>query len=182
MITATRRHDPSRRGFLQTAAAPFLAPFWQLAAAEKRRVKIRDVQTMIVKGPRTYTYVKILSDDGLYGIAEAYGSPGVGVKEQILSLKSALVGKNPLEIDTIYTSLGERGESLSGSRTDVSAHSLMRAATHLTVKNDPFLLPGMTVRTTSSDHFPLERAYTSVEFHLTARRSPEGARAWLTRL
>ena len=128
MITATRRHDPSRRGFLQTAAAPFLAPFWQLAAAEKRRVKIRDVQTMIVKGPRTYTYVKILSDDGLYGIAEAYGSPGVGVKEQILSLKSALVGKNPLEIDTIYTSLGERGESLSGSRTDGSAHSLMRAA------------------------------------------------------
>ena len=128
MITATRRHDPSRRGFLQTATAPFLASYWQLAAAEKRRVKIRDVQTMIVKGPRTYTYVKILSDDGLYGVAEAYGSPAVGTKEQILSLKPMLIGKDPLEIDTIYTLLGERGESLSGSRTDGSAHSLMRAA------------------------------------------------------
>jgi L-alanine-DL-glutamate epimerase-like enolase superfamily enzyme len=83
---------------------------------------------MIVKGPRTYTYVKVLSDDGLYGIAEAYGSPAVGTKEQIQSLKPLLVGKNPLEIDTIYTLLGEHGESLSGSRTDGSAHSLMRAA------------------------------------------------------
>src|SRR6266566_3275075 len=126
MIIATRRLNPSRRRFLQTAATGFLAS--QLAAAEKRRVKIRDVQTMIVKGPRTYTYVKILSDDGLYGVAEAYGSPAVGTKEQILSLKPMLVGKNPLEIDTIYTLLGERGESLSGSRTDGSAHSLMRAA------------------------------------------------------
>src|SRR5580704_10756573 len=126
MIRAIRHH--SRRRFLRTAAAPLLASYWQLAAAEKRRVKIRDVQTMIVKGPRTYTYVKILSDDGLYGVAEAYGSPAVGTKEQILSLKPMLVGKNPLEIDTIYTLLGERGESLSGSRTDGSAHSLMRAA------------------------------------------------------
>src|SRR6266478_6334594 len=128
MIMATRRLNPSRRRFLQTAATGFLASYCQLAAAEKRRVKIRDVQTIIVKGPRTYTYVKILSDDGLYGVAEAYGSPAVGTKEQILSLKPMLVGKNPLEIDTIYTLLGERGESLSGSRTDGSVHSLMRAA------------------------------------------------------
>jgi len=119
---------PTRRRFLQVAAFPFLASYRQLAAAEKGRIKIRDVQTMTVKGPRTYTYVKILSDAGLYGIAEAYGSPAVGTKEQIESLKSLLVGKNPLEIDTIYTLLGEHGESLSGSRTDGSAHSLMRAA------------------------------------------------------
>jgi branched-chain amino acid transport system substrate-binding protein len=36
--------------------------------------------------------------------------------------------------------------------------SIMRAATHLTIKNDPFLLPGVTVRTTSNDHFPLDQA------------------------
>jgi branched-chain amino acid transport system substrate-binding protein len=36
--------------------------------------------------------------------------------------------------------------------------SIMKAATHLTVKNDPFLLPGTAVRTTSSDHFPLDQA------------------------
>jgi branched-chain amino acid transport system substrate-binding protein len=36
--------------------------------------------------------------------------------------------------------------------------SIMRAATSLNVKNDPFLLPGMTVRTTKADHFPLDQA------------------------
>src|SRR5579864_236306 len=113
--------NPTRRRFLGTAAVPFLASFHRLAAAEKARVKIRDVQTMTIKGPRTYTYVKVVSDAGVYGIAEAYGSPAVGTKEQIESLKPLLVGKNPLEIDVIYTLLGEHGESLSGSRTDGSA-------------------------------------------------------------
>ena len=34
----------------------------------------------------------------------------------------------------------------------------MKAATSLNVKNDPFLLPGMTVKTSSTDHFPLDQA------------------------
>ena len=73
---------------------------------------------MVVQGPRTYTLVKVVSDAGLYGIGEAYGSPGAGVKEQIHVLKSEIIGKDPLQIDTIYTGLGQR--------TDGSAHSLMR--------------------------------------------------------
>jgi len=36
--------------------------------------------------------------------------------------------------------------------------SIMNAATHLTIKNDPFLLPGVVVRTTPNDHFPLDQA------------------------
>jgi L-alanine-DL-glutamate epimerase-like enolase superfamily enzyme len=70
----------------------------------------------------------VIADDGAYGIAEAYGTPAIGVKEQILSLKPALVGKDPLEIDTLFTFLGERTPDLSGTRTDGSAHELMRAA------------------------------------------------------
>ena len=35
---------------------------------------------------------------------------------------------------------------------------IMRAATRLNVRNDPFLLPGVTVGTSSSDHFPLDQA------------------------
>jgi L-alanine-DL-glutamate epimerase-like enolase superfamily enzyme len=93
--------------------------FHLLAAPEKGKVKIRDIKTMMMQGPRTYTLVKIESDAGLYGIAEAYGSPGVGVKEQVHALKPELVGKDPLEIDKIYTQLG--------TRTDGSAHALMRA-------------------------------------------------------
>jgi L-alanine-DL-glutamate epimerase-like enolase superfamily enzyme len=110
----------TRRTLLRhLAAAPFLARYHALAAPDKTKVKIKDIQTLIIQGPRTYTLVKVVSDAGLYGIGEAYGNPGVGVKEQVLALKSDLVGKDPLEIDTIYTGLGQR--------TDGSAHSLMRA-------------------------------------------------------
>jgi len=118
----------SRRGFLgYSAALPFLLQFHELAAAQRKRVKIRDVQVMMLEGGRTYTLVKITADDGVFGIAEAYGSPGVGVKEQILSLKPWLVGKDPLEIDKLYVTMGEGSRNLSGTRTDGSAHNLLRA-------------------------------------------------------
>jgi L-alanine-DL-glutamate epimerase-like enolase superfamily enzyme len=118
----------SRREFLGYAATlPFLFQFHELAAAQRKRVKIRDVQVMMLEGNRTYTLVKITADNGLFGIAEAYGSPGVGVKEQVLSLKPWLVGKDPLEIDTLYTWMGRGTRNLSGTRTDGSAHNLIRA-------------------------------------------------------
>jgi L-alanine-DL-glutamate epimerase-like enolase superfamily enzyme len=123
----------SRREFLYgLAGAPlvpaFLSSFHELAAAERKRVKIRDVQAMVMQGAsRNYVLIKITSDAGLYGIAEAYGTPGVGVKEQVLSLKQYLVGKDPLEIDRLYTQMGEGTRDLSGNRTDGSAHNLMRA-------------------------------------------------------
>jgi L-alanine-DL-glutamate epimerase-like enolase superfamily enzyme len=110
----------NRRTFLRTgAAAPLLTGYQALAQSQRGRVKIRDIQVMMLQGPRTYTLVKVDSDAGLSGIGEAYGSPGVGVKEQVLALKADLIGKDPLEIDRIYQGLGQR--------TDGSAHSLMRA-------------------------------------------------------
>jgi L-alanine-DL-glutamate epimerase-like enolase superfamily enzyme len=119
----------TRRRFVAAlAGAPFLTRYRLLAEPEKRRYKIRDIQAMVISGPRTYTLVKITADNGVYGIGEAYGTPAIGVKEQILDLKPSLAGKDPLEIDTLYTHLGEGGKSLSGSRTDGSAHELMRAA------------------------------------------------------
>jgi L-alanine-DL-glutamate epimerase-like enolase superfamily enzyme len=118
----------SRRRFLAWAAtAPFLLRYHELAAADKNHVKIRDVQTLMLQGPRTYTLVKVVSDAGISGIGEAYGSPGVGVKEQVLSLKPYLIGKDPLEIDKLYTFMGEHAAGLSGTRTDGSAHNLLRA-------------------------------------------------------
>jgi L-alanine-DL-glutamate epimerase-like enolase superfamily enzyme len=114
----------TRRQFVKAAswatALPFLDRYHALAAPDKGKVKIRDVRVMMLQGPRTYTLVKVETDAGVYGIGEAYGSPGVGVKEQVLALKPDLVGKDPLEIDVIYTNLPQR--------TDGSAHSLMRAA------------------------------------------------------
>jgi L-alanine-DL-glutamate epimerase-like enolase superfamily enzyme len=131
MLTTAR--DCSRRQFLRSLAAPpLLAAAGPLAtaraAAQRKRPKIRDLQVMMLQGPgRTYTLIRITADSGHHGIAEAYGSPGVGVKEQVLSLKPWLVGKDPLGIDTLYTQMGEGTPSLSGTRTDGSAHNLMRA-------------------------------------------------------
>jgi L-alanine-DL-glutamate epimerase-like enolase superfamily enzyme len=134
MLTTSRRaRDCSRRQFLRgVAAAPLLAAARPLAtaraAAQRKRPKIRDVQVMMLQGPgRTYTLIGITADSGHHGIAEAYGSPGVGIKEQVLSLKPWLVGKDPLEIDALYTHMGDGTPSLSGTRTDGSAHNLMRA-------------------------------------------------------
>ncbi len=119
----------SRRQFGKVLGGAALLPaFEALAAPERRRYKIRDVQTMTLTGPRTYVLVKVTADDGTYGIAEAYGTPAVGVKEQILDLKPWLLGKDPLEIDTLYTHLGEGTKNLSGTRTDGSAHNFLRAA------------------------------------------------------
>ena len=62
----------SRRRFLgYSAALPFL--FQELAEAQRKRVKIRDVQVMMLQGAsRTYTLVKITADDGLHGIASMF--------------------------------------------------------------------------------------------------------------
>jgi len=35
---------------------------------------------------------------------------------------------------------------------------IMRAVTHLNEQNNPFALPGVVVRTTSTDHFPIAQA------------------------
>ena len=109
-------------------AAPWLATFHRLAAAEKGQAKIRDVQTMVLQGGRTYLLVKIVADDGTFGIGEAYGTPGFGVREQIDALKPWLTGKDPLEIDKLFTLLGKGASNLSGTRTDGSAHNFLRAA------------------------------------------------------
>jgi L-alanine-DL-glutamate epimerase-like enolase superfamily enzyme len=109
----------SRRRFLQTASAAALYPFHALAAPERGRVKITDVKVMMLQGPRTYTLIKVLTDAGVYGIGEGYGSPGVGVKEGVFELRPYFIGKDPLEIDALYAGLGQR--------TDGSAHMLLRA-------------------------------------------------------
>jgi L-alanine-DL-glutamate epimerase-like enolase superfamily enzyme len=115
----------NRRAFL---TIPTLSTFHRLAAAERGQHRIRDIQTMVLQGGRTYLLVKVVADDGLYGIGEAYGTPGYGVREQIHSLKPWLTGKDPLEIDKLFTTLGAGSANLAGTRTDGSAHSFLRAA------------------------------------------------------
>ncbi len=112
-----------RRRFLKACAGAAgvsaLTRFEALAAPEKGRAKIRDIQVMMVQGGRTYTYIKIDTDAGVSGIGEGYGSPGVGVKEGVLELRPFFIGKDPLDIETLWTR--------PSFRTDGSAHMLLRA-------------------------------------------------------
>ena len=111
----------SRRSFLATlaglSAPPWLSNYAILTAAERRKVKITDIKTLMLQGPRTYTLVKVETDAGLYGVAEAYGSPGIGVREAIHELRELFIGKDPIQIDRLYT----------GRYTDGSAHAQQRA-------------------------------------------------------
>lgn len=127
----SRRSLLGLAGCLGATAVADLCPsalYAQASASATNGRRIRDIQTMTIAGERTYVLVRVLTNDGQYGIAEAYGTPAIGVKEQIHALKPLLVGKDPLQIDVIYTFLGEGGPALSGTRTDGSAHNLMRAA------------------------------------------------------
>ncbi len=49
-------------------------------------------------------------------------------------------------------------QALKKAGKNPTRESIRQAAQHLTIKNDPFLLPGVVVRTTPSDHFPLDQA------------------------
>jgi branched-chain amino acid transport system substrate-binding protein len=69
-------------------------------------------------------------------------------------------GTNPSDVYNVYgMSVAHTFvEALKKAGKNPTRDSIMRAATHLNIKNDPFLLPGVIVRTTSSDRFPLDQA------------------------
>src|SRR6202050_3913243 len=123
----------SRRRFLGalsaaprvTSWATSLAGFEALAAPERGRTRISDMRAMVLQGPRTYTFVKVVTDAGVYGIGEGYGSPGVGVKAGVLKLRPYFLGKDPLEIEALYNGLG--------NRVDGSANMLLRAASAIEI-------------------------------------------------
>lgn len=123
----------SRRRFLGAlSAAPGVMPwaaslagFEALAAPERGRARISDIRAMMVQGPRTYTFVKVATDAGVFGVGEGFGSPGVGTKAGVLELRAYFLGKDPLEIEALYNGLGHR--------IDGSADMLLRAASAIEI-------------------------------------------------
>lgn len=49
-------------------------------------------------------------------------------------------------------------DTLRKAGRNLTRESVMRAATHLDEKADPFVLPGIVVRTTATSRFPLTQA------------------------
>ncbi len=50
-------------------------------------------------------------------------------------------------------------ETLERAGKSPTRESLLRAATHLTLRGNPFLLPGIVIRTTPTQYFPLAQVY-----------------------
>jgi L-alanine-DL-glutamate epimerase-like enolase superfamily enzyme len=116
----------SRRRFLgAVSGAASFAAFEALAAPERGRARIADIRAMVLAGPRTYTLVKIVTDAGVYGIGEGYGSPGVGIRAGVEELRPYFLGKDPLEIEALYNGLG--------NRVDGSANMLVRAVSAIEI-------------------------------------------------
>src|SRR4051794_6939830 len=100
----------NRRTFLRNSSALgavylFTGEHWRAASALKGKVKITDVNCMIVRGNWDWNLVKVETDQpGLYGIGEAYWGPGV--KDLVVNqLKQHVIGEDPLNVDKLYTKM-----------------------------------------------------------------------------
>src|SRR6478752_6015041 len=107
--------------------------------------------------PKVYVNA-VSSAANIMGLAKA----GAGQKqtEGSRSIMKRYQGGNPNDVYAVY--------GMSVAHTFVAAlkkagknptrAGIMKAATSLNVTNDPFLLPGIAVKTGGSDHFPLDQA------------------------
>jgi branched-chain amino acid transport system substrate-binding protein len=81
-------------------------------------------------------------------------APGVKLYRQIL--RTYLPGADPKAVAHIYGMAAAYTfvDALRHAGRNPTRDSLLRAATHLSERN-PFLLPGVSIRTTGSDYFPI---------------------------
>ena len=79
-------------------------------------MKITDVKATTLKGYKDWNYVKIETDEGITGIGEAH--PGEGICDAIVKrLKPIVMGKDPLDVEPLYTLMVSRtiGQSSGGT-------------------------------------------------------------------
>ena len=83
--------------------------------------------------------------------------PGIKLYRSIMKRYKA---GNPADVYNVYgMSVAHTFvEALKKAGKNPTRESIMRAATHLNVHNDPFLLPGVAIRTSPTDRFPLDQA------------------------
>jgi branched-chain amino acid transport system substrate-binding protein len=76
------------------------------------------------------------------------------------SIMKKYKGGNPNDVYAVYgMSVAHTFvEALKKAGKNPTRTSIMKAATTLNVTNDPFLLPGISVKTGPGDHFPLDQA------------------------
>jgi branched-chain amino acid transport system substrate-binding protein len=83
--------------------------------------------------------------------------PGVKLYRSIMKKYK---GGNPNDVYAVYGMSAAHTfvDALKRAGKNPTREGIMKAAITLNIKNDPFLLPGMTVKTGPGDHFPLDQA------------------------
>ena len=79
-------------------------------------MKITDVKTTTLKGYKDWNLVRIETDEGIAGLGEAH--PGEGINDAITKrLKPLIIGKDPLDVEPLYTHMVSRtiGQSAAGT-------------------------------------------------------------------
>ncbi len=101
-----------RRDFLAQGAALGL-PLEVAAMQEnpprytgKPELKITDIQAFLVGAGRTYVYVKVITDQGIYGWGEAYSAgPDEATAATVRDFKSWLIGKDPRNVEYLWATM-----------------------------------------------------------------------------
>src|SRR5438132_2741353 len=78
-----------------------------LKGAKEHRMKIRDIDTIIIDSPgRLWTIVRVHTDAGLTGLGEAtYSAKETIVAAAVENLKPYLIGEDPARIEYVWNRL-----------------------------------------------------------------------------
>jgi ABC-type branched-chain amino acid transport systems, periplasmic component len=103
------------------------------------------------EGALSSAFLKIATDPSLAK------DPGAKLYKSIM--KTYCQGCDPNALAHIYgmAAAYTMVEALKHAGKNLTRDSLLRAATHLDVKNNPFLQPGITIKTSPTDYLPFEQ-------------------------
>ena len=92
-------------------------------------MKITAIETYLVNpGHRNYIFVRVLTDEGLYGVGEAYSAgPDDAVVAVIKDFETWLVGRDPREIEAIWSLLYNASRFPGGVVTNAAISGIEHA-------------------------------------------------------
>src|SRR5258707_8355488 len=102
-MTSLSRRD-LLRGAVALPAAGLFARYRAMAAPNINRVKITNVRAMAIRNIAGNCLIRIDTDGGLTGYGEA-GATGPMARARIETMKSLLIGKDPLTIEVHFQNL-----------------------------------------------------------------------------
>lgn len=100
----------SRRSFLGTTSIGLLSALANLNVSPaisrtlsglRGKVKITGLKSAVVQSNYSWNFVKVYTDSGMYGLGEAFCSPGV--IDLIKRFERNLKGQDPLNVENLYT-------------------------------------------------------------------------------